>query len=201
MFFIKYFLLFLIYSFIGWIVEVTYVYKMQKVLVNRGFLFGPCLPIYGFGSLLYLFLLNKYYEYPLIIFTLGVVISFILEYVTSYVLELLFNEKWWDYQNEKYNISGRVCLKTLLPFGLFSILCIYIINPALIFVLSIIKTNIKITIFILFLFLYIVDSVTSTIINIKIKKIKFKYDKNIVVKKIINTNKSMDKKIKYKRYN
>lgn len=200
MFLFKYFLLFIMFSFTGWVVEVLYVFKKQKVLVNRGFLFGPYLPIYGFVALIYILMLKKYIGEPIIVFIEGVIISFIIEYVTSYILEITFNDKWWDYKDKKYNINGRVCIENTIPFGIFAIICIYILEPLYFFLINLLNTNALVVISFLIFILYVVDSLTSTYINIKLKKINYSYNKNLRVNKIINRINNNNVKKTYNRY-
>ena len=127
-----YFLLFLIYSFIGWLVEIVNVSWIEKRFVNRGFLLGPYCPIYGVGGLLCYLLLRKYLNDPLALFMMAILIFSLLEYVTSYLMEKLFKARWWDYSDKKYNINGRICLETMIPFGLLGCFAMYILNPLLI---------------------------------------------------------------------
>src|SRR5690606_28058615 len=99
-------LLFFIYSFVGYISEVIYCSARERKFVNRGFLYGPLCPIYGFGGLLVVFLLQPFsYSFPLL-FLMAVLVTTILEYVGSWVLETLFDMKWWDYSDYKLNING-----------------------------------------------------------------------------------------------
>ena len=86
-------------SFGGYIVEVINCSIRQRKLVNRGFLFGPCLPIYGVGGLLLVLTLNKYQNDLFIVFIVGMVMTSCIEYYTSYILERIFHNKWWDYKN------------------------------------------------------------------------------------------------------
>lgn len=124
-----YFLLFMTYSFLGWVMEVTLGLIQLKKFVNRGFLIGPYCPIYGFGGLLITFLLQKYVNDPIVLFFMALIICGILEYVTSYLMEKIFHARWWDYSNKKYNINGRVCLDTIIPFGLLGLIIMYVTNP------------------------------------------------------------------------
>lgn len=124
-----YFILFLIYSFIGWVIEVCFTYVREHTLVNRGFLIGPYCPIYGFGCILMMFLLNGYLDDPIVLFVMAMVICSILEYLTSYFMEKLFKARWWDYSDRKFNINGRICLETLIPFGLLGCFLMYVLNP------------------------------------------------------------------------
>lgn len=104
-------------------------YVIDKETANRGFLFGPYCPIYGTGGLIIAYTLIPFRENVLLIFILSIVISSVLEYFTSYILERLFNEKWWDYSNRRFNIQGRVCLGNSIIFGLMGVATIYIIHP------------------------------------------------------------------------
>ena len=123
------FLLFMTYSFIGWLMEVTCKLIETKKIINRGFLIGPYCPIYGWGCLLITMLLNKYVDDPLVLFVMAIIICSILEYVTSYLMEKLFKARWWDYSKRRFNINGRICLETMVPFGLLALFIMYFINP------------------------------------------------------------------------
>lgn len=192
----KLFLLFIMFSFVGWMLEVLTVLKKQKVLVNRGFLFGPYCPIYGFGGLLIIILLKKYYSEPYVVFIFSIFIAFILEYTTSLVLELLFHDKWWDYKNEKYNINGRVCLETLIPFGFISLVGLYVLYPFLMFIINLFSNKVLIIVTLLLFFLYMIDSASTIYLIINLKKINYKYDHFIINRnrRVLNSI-NKDKKI------
>lgn len=156
-----YFLLFILYSFLGWCMETVFCFYETKKWVNRGFLIGPVCPIYGCGCLLMIFLLQRYLEDPIVLFVMAMLICSLLEYFTSYIMEKLFKARWWDYSHLKYNINGRICLTNILLFGLLGLLIMYIVNP---FVLNILEkingdvlTGIAIVLFIIFL----VDNIVS----------------------------------------
>ena len=116
--FYTYFLLFIIYSIIGWILEIIFAFINLKKFVNRGFLIGPYCPIYGAGCLLLTILLSKYAEDTIVLFALSIIICSILEYLTSWIMEKIFKLRWWDYSDMKFNINGRICLETMIPFGI-----------------------------------------------------------------------------------
>lgn len=124
-----YFLLFLTYSCLGWIMEVIVTYPDTKKFVNRGFLIGPYCPIYGFGGLAITILLKNYTKDPIVLFLMAVIICGTLEYFTSYIMEKIFKARWWDYSAKKYNINGRICLETVVPFGILGCLVMYVLNP------------------------------------------------------------------------
>ena len=147
------FFLFIVYSIIGWILEEIYVYARKKTIANRGFFIGPYCPIYGIGCILIILLLSGFKKYPLLVFILAMVICTILEYSTSFIMEKLFKARWWDYSSAKYNINGRVCADTMIPFGLIACFVIYVLNPAVMAVVNNIPFN-RLTILVIILMNY-----------------------------------------------
>ena len=126
-----YFLLFISYAFLGWCMEVTCKFIQYKKFINRGFLIGPYCPIYGWGALAITILLKRYMEDPLVLFVMSTLICSIIEYLTSYFMEKKYHARWWDYTNKKFNINGRICLETLIPFGILGVAIMYGTNPIL----------------------------------------------------------------------
>ena len=127
----NFFLLFIIYSFMGWLMEVIVVSIAKHKLSSRGFLIGPVCPIYGYGVVLVSLLLQKYQNDIVILFFMSVIICGILEYFTSFFMEKIFKARWWDYSKKKFNINGRICLENLIWFGIACCIVIYIFNPIL----------------------------------------------------------------------
>lgn len=126
-----YFLLFISYAFLGWCMEVTCKFIQYKKFINRGFLIGPYCPIYGWGAMAITILLKRYMEDPLVLFVMSTLICSIIEYLTSYFMEKKYHARWWDYSNKKFNINGRICLETLIPFGILGVAIMYGTNPIL----------------------------------------------------------------------
>ena len=124
-----YFLLFLIYSFIGWSIEVVGKLIEKHRFINRGFLIGPICPIYGWGCLFMILLLTRYKGDPIVLFWMAILICSILEYFTSYIMEKLFKLRWWDYSDKRFQINGRVCLENAFLFGILGLLMVLFINP------------------------------------------------------------------------
>ena len=122
---IKYILLFFIYAFIGWCIEVFCKILEERKFINRGFLIGPILPIYGFGVLLILASI-KPSDNAFIVLLKSVLICSILEYFTSWVMEKFFKTRWWDYSRRRFNINGRICLNTMIPFAVLGLLVVYV---------------------------------------------------------------------------
>ena len=126
-----YFLLFISYAFLGCCMEVTCKFIQYKKFINRGFLIGPYCPIYGWGALALTILLKRYMEDPLVLFVMSTLICSIIAYLTSYFMEKKYHARWWDYSNRKFNINGRICLETLIPFGILGVAIMYGTNPIL----------------------------------------------------------------------
>lgn len=157
----NYFLLFILYSFIGWLMEEILTFIDTKKFVNRGFLIGPICPIYGYGCLLIIILLRRYINDPIALFVMAVVLCFLLEYFTSYFMEKFFKARWWDYSQKKFNINGRICLDNMIAFGALGVIVIYIVNP---FLMNIISYFNNITLYIvsgILLVIYLVDNIIS----------------------------------------
>ena len=131
-----YFILFIIYSFVGWFLETFFCFYKTKKLVNRGFLIGPVCPIYGIGCAAIIFFLSRYDKDIITLFVMAAVICTILEYFTSYIMEKLFKARWWDYSNKKFNINGRVCGENTIAFGVLAVLMIRYINPFVVGILD-----------------------------------------------------------------
>ena len=159
-----YFLLFLIYSFIGWLIEVIGKLIEKHKFINRGFLVGPICPIYGHGCLLMILTLSRYKDNPLTLFIYAIFICSLLEYFTSFFMEKIFKARWWDYSTKRFNLNGRICAETMIPFGILGTLVICVINPIFEYLLNLFNfETIKITAIVLFI-IYIIDYTISLII-------------------------------------
>lgn len=164
-------LLFYCYSFIGWLIEIVVTLLKMHKFVNRGFLIGPMCPIYGFGGVLITILLNNYSKDPLVLFIMAIVLCAVLEYVTSYIMEKVFKNRWWDYSDQKFNINGRICLECAIPFGIAGIIMFYGINPLLIKLFSYFNIVALEVIAFSLLFITLVDIIISFNVIISLKNI------------------------------
>ena len=191
-----YFFIFFIYAIIGWIIESTFVSIKSKKFINRGFFIGPYCPIYGYGALAITLYLEQYKNNIITVFILCVVICAILEYITSYIMEVLFKTRWWDYSKKKFNLNGRICGENAILFGIGGIIIIYFINPFLITLLNKIPKNILLILSIISFIIFLTDTIVSlnivkrfkkTITNIDLKKDSTQELKNLV-SEIINYN-------------
>lgn len=189
------FLLFVIYSFAGYLVEVFSVSITQKkIIFSRGYLIGPYLPIFGVGSMIVTLFLKKYQNDILALFIMTVVFCCIIEYFTSLILEKLFNLRWWDYSKNKFNLNGRICLEVGVLFGVGGIFIIKIFNPLVFNFLGLFDKNIIMFISTTIFIIMIIDFIVSTIAVIKLKIDTSKY-KNLDATNIIKeeVRKSLNK--------
>ena len=122
-------LLFFFYCFCGWVWESCYVSAKQRHWVNRGFLRGPLLPIYGSGAIIILFATLPVADNFWLVYFLGMLAATALEYVVGAVMEQLFKVRYWDYTKQPFNLHGYICLTSSIAWGFFSDLLIYVIHP------------------------------------------------------------------------
>lgn len=156
-----YFILFLMYSFLGWLMEVLWAFYLERKLVDRGFLVGPICPIYGSGCILIILLLSRFIDMPVLLFVMTILLCTVLEYFTSYFMEKIFHARWWDYSKRKFNLNGRVCLETMIPFGILGTLIVYLVNPFFMDVLLKIPSSVLTGITIFLLVLFVIDFCVS----------------------------------------
>ena len=122
-------LFFFLYCFLGWVWESCYVSARQRRWVNRGFLHGPLLPIYGFGAVIILWATLPVRGSLPLIFLLGMLAATALEYVTGAAMEALFKVRYWDYSGKAFNLNGHICLTCSLAWGAFSVLLVKVLHP------------------------------------------------------------------------
>lgn len=134
-------LFFYIYSFFGWCIESSYVSIRKRKFVNRGFMRGPFLPLYGSGAVLLLFVTIPVRDSLILSFIFGAAAATVLEYITGACMEALFKVRYWDYSNNPFNLHGYVCLGTSLAWGFLTIVMLRIVHePVEHLVLSINQT-------------------------------------------------------------
>ena len=170
------FIMFLLYSVVGYVVEIINLTIMTKKPVwNRGFLIGPYLPIYGVGCLFMIFFLTRYENDLIALFIMGAFFCTLLEYFTSLVMEKIFKLRWWDYSNYKFNLNGRVCLLNSFLFGIGGIIVIRVLNPFLSWLVYLMPSIVTIWIGILLFIVFVIDFIVSCYItnNLKINFSKY----------------------------
>ncbi len=155
------FLVFTIYSFLGWLTESIFCSVPARKFINRGFLTGPFCPIYGIGAVVVISLLSPFKENWLILYFAGVAITTSLEYLTGYVLEKIFHTTYWDYSDLRFNIKGRICLQNSLLFGLMCLVGVVFIHPVVMYLIGSIPDKLLPYLSILCMLYFLFDTVVS----------------------------------------
>lgn len=178
-----YILFFFVYSFLGWCLEVICKLITEKRFINRGILIGPICPIYGYGILIMTLFFRKYLNDPITLFILIIVSCSILEYFTSYFLEKVYHTRWWDYSTKKFNINGRICLETMIPFAILGLLIMNYMNPIVFNLLNILPNYLIYILSTIFLITYIIDNIISCKIIYNIQKLSKEIQSKQIIKK------------------
>lgn len=127
----NYIIIFFICALIGWLWEVLLFFIKTGTFVNRGVLHGPWLPIYGCGGLGIVILLRRFRKHPSAVFFAAMIGCGLLEYFTGWYLETFKHLKWWDYSDQLLNLDGRICLVSVVTFGLCGLAMAYLVYPLL----------------------------------------------------------------------
>lgn len=118
---IQWLFFFYFYCFFGWVFESTYVSIKSRHFVNRGFMRGPFLPIYGSGAIMMLVVSMPFQDDLILTYLAGCVGATLLELVTGMTMEALFKVRYWDYSNQKFNYKGHICLSSTIAWGFLTI--------------------------------------------------------------------------------
>lgn len=178
---------FLFYSSFGWLLEILYASYKSKKFVNRGFLIGPFCPIYAVGAISLFIFLKPITQHPLLFFIGAIIITSVIEYITGLILESVFKTKWWDYSNEKFNLHGKICLKISVSWGVLSTFIFYFIHPSVEALTFKISNTLPfyfpylIILYFLIDFSFTINSLVNLkIIHSKLKKLKDKYEQDLI---------------------
>lgn len=169
----KNYFIFIVYAFLGWIYEVSLYLIRDHVFVNRGFLLGPYLPIYGFGALILYYLIYKFAIKkhkigkvnitPVLVFIIIFIVTTVVEYIAHFVLDEYFGIILWDYTNDYWNINGRVCFEASRNFAIVGTVCLYFVQPLLENKLFKLKDNYQHILFVILFIPVIVDFIIKII--------------------------------------
>ena len=162
-----YFIYFIIFAFIGWLIETAYSFYSLGHFTKRGFLYGPLCPIYGWGAIILIMFFSTYKKKNLKLFVYSAIIFTLFEYLVSFGMEALFSLKWWDYTNEFMNLNGRVSIFYSFAWGIIAILVINFIYPffkkKINLLLSKIPYGIQVTVVYVLFAIFATDTVLSFI--------------------------------------
>lgn len=153
--------IFFVLCFIGWIYEVCIHLVRDGVFVNRGTMHGPWLPIYGWGGLLIITLLYNFRTNPKKQFFATIILCGIVEYFSSFALDIIYGQKWWDYSGYFINLNGRICLEGLLIFGIGGLAISYIIAPMLDNALRKVSKKVLVPVLVGVVAIFIIDQIYS----------------------------------------
>ena len=178
---------FFIYGFLGWCCEVCYAALIHGKFVNRGFLNGPLCPIYGFGVIAVVFLLNPFKENFIVLFLGSVLITSLIELTAGFVLEKMFHQKWWDYSDKPFNIGGYICPLFSLMWGIACMVVVDRIHPFVIGVIDFVPNLIAMIILAVFVVLFMVDMIETVKTILKFNKKLARIDElSAMIKKTSN---------------
>ena len=169
----NYLFLFVLYSTIGWTMEVIVSLIHRHRFINRGFLIGPSCPIYGVGGLVITIFLSKYMNDFLVFFVMTVLTCSILEYMASFIMEKVFHARWWDYSDKLFNLNGRICMETSISFGVVGSVMAYILNPLFMKLINSLPRIVVMIIVIISAILYMIDVFFSNKIMENLKDVNF----------------------------
>ena len=154
---------FLIYSCLGWCLEVVYAAVTTGKLVNRGFLNGPVCPIYGFGMVIVLYALTPLVDNTLLLYLGGVILSSALELVGGWALYKLYRTRWWDYSDYPFNIGGYICLEFCLLWGVGTLVVMRIVHPIIAGLVAMVPTLVGVILMCILYAVYATDVVATAI--------------------------------------
>lgn len=165
------FYVFILYGLIGWIYETVLVSVQKKSFVNRGFLTGPIIPIYGCGALLFYLNFWDIRDQLVLVYFGSVFLATLLEYLTSLVMELLFHTRWWDYSKYRLNLNGRVCLAVSLFWGTLALMMLHVIQPGMDFAIRQVPRRIGEVIGTILIPVFVLDVTASAITSVKFDRL------------------------------
>ena len=165
---------FVIYSFLGWVLESIVRTICERKIINTGFLIGPFCPIYGFGAIIMILFLDGFKNNIFLLFFISVIVLSLWEYLVGVLLEKVFATKYWDYSDNKFNYKGRICLTNSIAWGILGILFIRYIHPFIIQILNYVDFVYVAIIASIIAVILLIDAIISVI---KIKNIKSTLDK------------------------
>lgn len=168
--FIESYLMFFIYSFVGWVIEVIYYGITEGKFINRGFLAGPLCPVYGLGFYAAIWFFEPFKDNFLILFFGMATACTVVELIAGLILYHVFHMRWWDYSDYKLNIGGYICLRFFIYWGIAASLGMYVLHPAVKWLIAHINYPIRIGILIFFTVILVIDLVTTIITIIGFKK-------------------------------
>lgn len=191
---------FIVYSFLGWVMESIVRSICERKIINTGFLRGPFCPIYGIGATIMFLFLEGFANKPILLFFIAIIVLTTWEYLVGVFLEKAFQTKYWDYSDHKFNFQGRICLTNSICWGILGVLFVKYIHPFIQAMMAKMDTNLLNYIMVVLFVIFIVDTIT-TVIHVKSIKATLEHIENInkeikeKLKEIKNIRKEKEEKI------
>ena len=171
----------MIYSIIGWMIEVSYHAVTMGKVVNRGFLNGPLCPVYGSGVLMVLMVVDLCGEWfgfetdlsrakVIELFIIGIIFATLIELIAGFLLDQLFHARWWDYRDRRFNLNGYICLEFSIYWGLGIAFVLRVIQPVFENIVSSIPVKISWILLSAFYLIFIIDIVLTVLTILKLNK-------------------------------
>lgn len=157
---------FIIYSFLGWVMESIVRSICERKLINTGFLKGPFCPIYGIGATIMFLFLEGFANKPVWLFFIAIIVLTVWEYAVGVFLEKTFHTKYWDYSDHKFNFQGRICLTNSICWGILGVLFVKYIHPFIQEILAKVDSSLVNYIMAILFIIFTVDTIVS-IIHVK----------------------------------
>lgn len=179
--FLHYVAYFFLYSALGWFIESVYCSvkptreNKKLTFINRGFCTGPVCPIYGTSAIVMALTLSFFYDKIWLLALMGIVVCDAVEYLTSFIMEKLFNARWWDYTGYFMNINGRICLRNSLIWGILAVVFIRFIHPFVISMVNRVPLNIFYILLGVVVAVFLVDLTNTVVASLDIRKIQKKF--------------------------
>lgn len=172
---------FMIYSIIGWMIEVSYHAVTMGKVVNRGFLNGPLCPVYGSGVLMVLMVVDLCGEWfgfetdlsrakVIELFIIGIIFATLIELIAGFLLDQLFHARWWDYRDRRFNLNGYICLEFSIYWGLGIAFVLRVIQPVFENIVSSIPVRISWILLSAFYITFLVDIILTVLTILKLNK-------------------------------
>lgn len=158
------FFLFIVCGVGGFIVEVAFILITKGRLEYRGFLYGPMLPVYGFGGIAVYLLLNPLRKHPVLVTLLSALITGTVEYIAGVFMYALYHQRWWDYSDHRFNINGFVSLDNTIGFALAGIFLMYFLIPVFFKLFNKLGKKTRNILFFTIVTLLVIDIIMSNVI-------------------------------------
>ncbi len=157
---------FILYSFLGWIVESCYISFCNRKWTNRGFTFGPFCPIYGWGAVLGYYIMRPLADNVVVLYIVGALLATIFEFLVALLMKKVFHEVWWDYTEKPFNYQGVICLESTIAWGIYAVVIVRWLNAYVVKIVSCVPERVGVVISAIVITIYMFDFFYHVVIAI-----------------------------------